>query len=93
MYIEGKYLLVSYRDIPNTDFICEYEGDIRIKVSKIEKSALPAPGHSFSGAAEKWILIFENISNKLIQEQDELLQAVQWYKSKIGLRAMSVIYV
>jgi hypothetical protein len=94
MHLEGKYLLVSYRDIPNTDFICEYDGDIRIRVSKVDRLKVKAVAKGpFLGTNDSWVLVFENISNRLIQEQDEIMRAVSWYKSKVGLGGMNLVYI
>ena len=94
MYIEGKYLLVSYRDIPDIDFICENGGDLRIKVSKIPKSDTKALPEGFLlGTIDKWILVFENISTRIAAEQDEVIRAVHWYKCKFGLKGMNLLYL
>ncbi|MEJ6981800.1 hypothetical protein WG906_15135 [Pedobacter sp. P351] len=87
MYIEGKYLLVSYRDIPHTDFVCENGGDLRVKVTKILKSDEKFNAQCFlSDAADRCVFIFENISSKIINEQEELLRVIHWYKNKFGLK-------
>ena len=87
MYIEGKYLLVSYRDVPHTDFIYETGGDLRVKVSRILKSDVKFNAQCFlSDTADRCVFIFENISNKIVNEQEELLKVVQWYKNKFGLK-------
>lgn len=88
MFIEGKYLLVRYRDIPHTDFICENGGDLRVRVTKILKSELKFNPQCFiSDAAGKCIFIFENISNRIIEEQEELMRVIHWYKNKFGLKS------
>ena len=94
MHIEGKYLLLRYRDTPEIDFICENGGDLRIRVSKIPKAQLKnLPEGFLLGTVDRWILVFENISNRIISEQEEIIRAVHWYKSKIGLSTMNLIYV
>ena len=94
MHIEGKYLLVSYRDIPDTHFICENGGNLRIKVSKISKSDIaPLPEGFLFGIIDKWILVFENISTLIVSEQDEVSRAVHWYKCKLGLSQMNLMYL
>jgi hypothetical protein len=94
MYVEGKYLLVSYRDVPDADFICENGGDLRIRVSKIRESdVVTLPQGQLIGSVDKWILIFENISIQLIHEQEDIVRAVHWYKTKFGLKAMSLLYL
>jgi hypothetical protein len=85
MYIEGKYLLVNYRDIPHVDFICENGGDLRIRVTKLPESRLDdRPQGVLCEVADKCVFIFENISNRIIEEQDELVRAIHWYKSRFG---------
>jgi len=94
MHLEGKYLLVSYRDLPGADFICDQEGNLRIKVSMVKRSALKLiPQKFLPDIASEWILVVENISNQLLKEQEEILKAVNWYKSKLGLNAPSCIYL
>lgn len=94
MYVEGKYLLLSYRDIPNTDFICENGGDLRIRVLKIPKSEITMlPEGHLLGAMDKWVLVFENISARVVAEQEEIIRAVQWYKSRFGLQSMNLLYL
>ena len=94
MYVEGKYLLLSYRDMPDTDFICENGGDLRIRVLKIPKSESKAlPQGQLFGSIDKWILVFENISSRVIAEQDEIIRAVYWYKCKFGLQSMNLLYL
>lgn len=94
MHIEGKYLLLSYRDIPDTDFICENGGDLRIRVVKIPKTELTSlPEGLVLETVDKWVLIFENISNKIIKEREEVIRAVHWYKCKFGLQAMNLLYM
>ena len=70
MYIEGKYLLVRYRDVPHVDFICENGGDLRIRVTKLPESGVSDRSQGLlCEVADKFVFIFENISNRIIEEQ------------------------
>lgn len=93
MYIEGKYLLVNFRDIPHVDFICENGGDLRIRVTKVPESGLEdRPQCVLCEVVDKCVFIFENISNRMIEEQEELVRAIQWYKTRFGLQSMKALY-
>ncbi len=88
MYIEGKYLLVRYRDAPHVDFICENGGDLRIRVTKLPESGVTDRSQCLlCEVADKFVFIFENISNRIIEEQEEWVRAIQWYKTKLGLKS------
>lgn len=93
MHLEGKYLLLSYRDIPDTEFICERCGDLRIRVSFVEPSELPIESDSLEELGGQKVLVFENVSNKSVEEQGQYIAAIKWYKSKLGLKIMSLIYL
>lgn len=93
MHVEGKYLLVSYRDIPDAQFICEPGGDLRIKVSIVEKSNLPFHSTFLDNPTVKKVLLFENLSNRGLEERDELFDAIRWYKSKTQLNLMCLIHL
>lgn len=94
MHIEGKYLLLNYRDMPDTDFICENGGDLRIRVLRIPRNKLDTlPEGELLGAMDKWILVFQNISNRMITEQEELIRAVHWYTCKFGIQQMKMLYL
>lgn len=94
MHIEGKYLLVSYRDIPDIDFICENGGDLRIRVSKVDASEVQVlPEELSEDAASRFVVVFENVSNRVIKERGEFLKAIHWYKSKFGVPGMNLLYL
>jgi hypothetical protein len=93
MHIDGKYLLVKYRDLPDTEFICENGGDLRIRVSRVCRSQLKSLPEGFLlGVVDKSILVFENVSTMLDQENDEIVRAVQWYRRQFGVK-MNLLYV
>ena len=94
MHLQGKYLLVTYRDLPDTHFICEYGSDLRIRVSRVPKEEMSMIQPDFlARSSSNLVLVFENISNRIIEEQDELMRAVHWYKTRLGLKSMNLLYL
>lgn len=88
---EENYLLLSYRDMPDVDFICQCETGMRVKVSVKDRNNIYfLSAGTLYGVAERFVFIFENVSASF-RETEELLKAVNWYRSFKGLYRMEVL--
>ena len=89
--MEAAYFMVNYRDMPNTDFLCEYGGDVRLKVSKVDKTdLLSLSGEYLCAIVESCILVFENIGNS-VGSKDDIFKAIFWYKKRNGFKTMFIL--
>ena len=89
--LEAKYLIVHYRDMPDTDFLCEYDGDMRLKVSRIPKSdILSLPLNYFCAIVDSCILVFESIGHRSGTKED-MFNAIVWYKKRNGFKSMFIL--
>ncbi|HEY0053950.1 MAG TPA: hypothetical protein VGB63_01225 [Pedobacter sp.] len=89
--LKANYFMVNYRDIPDTDFLCEYGGDMRLKVSKIPKSDfLSLPVDYLCAIVDSCVLVFENIGKRAGTRED-MFNAIVWYKKKNGFKSMFLL--
>ncbi|WP_207425522.1 hypothetical protein [Pedobacter sp. SYSU D00535] len=90
--MKRKYFILWYKDIPDSDFICEYGGHTRVKVTRVpDVSCLPLV-EGFYGVARDAFFIFENIGLRG-GGTDELISAVAWFKKRLGLRSFRLVNV
>ena len=86
-----RYLVVTYKDVPDTDFICDCKAEIRLRVSKIPKNKLFELSKTcLCAILDNCILVFEEIGNTL-GTNEEILKAIFWYRNWLGEKTMYIL--
>ena len=84
-------MVVIYKDIPDTDFICAFDSEIRLRVSRVEKSKFfELSRKSLCAILDNCILVFEEIGNQIAPKED-VLKAVFWYRKWLGEKTMYIL--
>lgn len=86
-----EYLVVQYNDVPDTNFICDCRGRVRLRVSKIEKNRyFEVSRNSLCAVLDNCILVFDEIAHSL-GSRHEILRAVFWYRRWLGEQTMLIL--
>lgn len=86
-----EYLLLHYADIPHVDFICEYDGLMRIKVTQYNNRLLfPLIKTAIYAIGEGSLYLFEFVGIKLCGKE-EIVNAINWYKNYLKISEMRII--
>jgi hypothetical protein len=76
----NNYLLVTYKNHPNIEYICDSKGEIRIKVSKISERLLKLiPSNRIYALTESCLYLFDDVGSK-VQSIADFTPAIEWYK-------------
>ncbi len=74
------FLILIDSRFPDTEYICQCEGKIRVQVSIADKvDLLKIRSGSLYGISEETLYLFENLTS-FIHDPSILLIAIKWYK-------------
>lgn len=91
MHHRTEYLVLIYKDLPDTDFLCECNGGIRLKITKVNKSRFfELSRKSLCAILDTCVLVFEDVSHSLVAK-DDILRAISWYKKWAGQPRMLLL--
>jgi hypothetical protein len=86
-----NYFLLYCHTLPDTEFICEYGGPVRLKATLVtKKEDIPFFTDSLYGILEESIIVFENVGKQWVGKE-ELLIAINWFKNHIKSPAMRIV--
>ncbi|WP_207534715.1 hypothetical protein [Desertivirga arenae] len=78
--VRNNYLVLTYANLPDSQFLCDFRGTIRVKISRIrEKINTLSAGTIICGITDDCILLFEDVGCKSITWKD-IEGALAWYK-------------
>ncbi|WP_207425943.1 hypothetical protein [Pedobacter sp. SYSU D00535] len=87
---KNNFVVVTYSHLPNTEYLCDYEGAIRVKVSKLrEQVAAHLSTSQIYALADNCVYLFEDIGSSICSAA-ELMPAIQWYKKYSNADRMKV---
>ncbi|WP_207532439.1 hypothetical protein [Desertivirga arenae] len=78
--MENKFLVLTYKHLPNTEFLCDFEGEVRLRISKMQdkvNTQLPASG--LYVIANNGTYFFENIGS-VFKSWTDFAYAIEWYQ-------------
>ena len=87
----NNYLIVTYKNLPNIEFICDRKGEIRIKVSKIkERVAAMLFSNQIYALSDSCLYLFDDVGSK-VKSLTDFAPAIEWYKTYCRENNMQVV--
>jgi hypothetical protein len=87
----NNYLIVTYKNLPNIEFICDRKGEIRIKVSKIkERVAAMLFSNKIYALTDNCLYLFDDVGSK-VKSLTDFAPAIEWYKKYSDEKNMQVV--
>jgi hypothetical protein len=87
----NNYLIVTYKNLPNTEFICDRKGEIRIKVSKIkERVVAMLCANRIYALTDNCLYLFDDVGSK-VKSLTDFAPAIEWYKKYSDENNMKVV--
>ena len=87
----NNYLIVTYRNHPNIEFLCDSRGEIRIKVSKIKESvAALLFSNRIYALTDNCLYLFDDVGSK-VKSLTDFAPAIEWYKKYSNENNMRVV--
>jgi hypothetical protein len=87
----NNFVVLTYKSLPETEFICDYKGEIRIKVSKIkEKLTILLSSKRMYAMTDHCLYLFDDVGSK-VRSLTDFVPAIEWYKMYCNEQDMRLV--
>lgn len=90
--MKTKYFALSYRNLPDTEFICDCTNKLRLKATRIKDLSTVPLIEGIIGVSETAFFIFENVSSISV-DRNSILNAIDWFKIYLRIPTMRIVEV
>jgi len=90
--MKTKYFALSYRGLPDTEFICDCNNKLRLKATRIKDPSNIPLVEGIIGVSEAAFFIFENVSSISV-DKNHVFNAIEWFKAYLRIPSMRVVEI